>query len=906
MGWLNNMKKWIYDATTKFIDVTTSSDGIEEKKAVDIPTALKNNGVIVPCCALLQRFLNAELGIDMAGIVPDGLILNNEKRIVNLYVLLKYIDISTLTVDDGTGVSVSVESYILNHFRIENWSDFIDAIFKKLRETVYSSQDEDKYILMTCDEECNELICALAVIIGSNPNCMKIPIGDSSTITVEFDGWHLWDMLDSIGELLEAEGLIADKTQVQHNIAFAQRFNYGVGTCVDTTDPDDPVFTTEVECNLVIHKFPSSHIGYGTGQYSTSYTGEFPYGNGENVWYWEIFVTQATVGQIAEIEYGTPSVARSLNAGNIYGQTGNNSWYYGTGYSDVTFYNEQHNVITARIYKSWLIRSMRYYVEGYTGNLLSQTTFYTDYRPSEGDNSIYFEHNPSNRYFYQNTPYPFYGATYGTQGTEEIETPMVGNSGSVVTEETFKAPAIDSTTEGDLQDNNVKLISSDTTNLFIYIGQKLANMIKGFLPTTTPFDTTHALKVATYKKSTKKLIDTDTKVTAFTKTNSAVWLPLWKNKLTIDELEEPSCIGLSTQYYLNSTQLNLLASDLWDGDWFSAIFDRDPMESILDLFALPFTLIRNEDYLSDALKKNVVNIAVYDDCSVPIMYGKDTHYGRGYMLNKKRVKIGFKLDPIELNNNFTDYAPYTKASIWIPFLGKREIDTSLIIKQKLELIYFISLNTGDFEVQLISKNPTSDTYEDIGNATFEDYPTEETETETLENGDALHYVYNQAPILVEFGNMAYPMNVSGKYKNSSDVLAHIAQGVASAISMKTSDTGGTGLANAVLGLVGDIKGNAVKSTSLANKDKWLGHARPYITLFYHQTIDDMEVGTAFDEVVGHKSSHGLRIGDMTKGYHKLKAVKMEGLLCTKTEQEMIKNLLMNGFYKGVKAKTKVD
>ena len=68
----------------------------------------------------------------------------------------------------------------------------------------------------------------------------------------------------------------------------------------------------------------------------------------------------------------------------------------------------------------------------------------------------------------------------------------------------------------------------------------------------------------------------------------------------------------------------------------------------------------------------------------------------------------------------------------------------------------------------------------------------------------------------------------------------------------------------------------------------------------------MEVGTAFDEVVGHKSSHGLRIGDMTKGYHKLKAVKMEGLLCTKTEQEMIKSVLMNGFYKGVKQKTKVD
>lgn len=51
-------------------------------------------------------------------------------------------------------------------------------------------------------------------------------------------------------------------------------------------------------------------------------------------------------------------------------------------------------------------------------------------------------------------------------------------------------------------------------------------------------------------------------------------------------------------------------------------------------------------------------------------------------------------------NNFLDYAPYTKAQIWIPYVGMHELPIDLIMNATLELVYRVDLLTGSLTAQL--------------------------------------------------------------------------------------------------------------------------------------------------------------------------------------------------------------
>ena len=59
-----------------------------------------------------------------------------------------------------------------------------------------------------------------------------------------------------------------------------------------------------------------------------------------------------------------------------------------------------------------------------------------------------------------------------------------------------------------------------------------------------------------------------------------------------------------------------------------------------------------------------------------------------------------------------------------------------------------------------------------------------------------------------------------------------------------------------------------------NDIKYLGLRTPYIMISYNPPIDDMNPGTIYDKTIGHATSHGQQIKEMSGDYHEISSVKL--------------------------------
>lgn len=168
----------------------------------------------------------------------------------------------------------------------------------------------------------------------------------------------------------------------------------------------------------------------------------------------------------------------------------------------------------------------------------------------------------------------------------------------------------------------------------------------------------------------------------------------YKDRTEADELPEKGTEGtngqdtsglLSTVYVMTETRLKQLASFLWSDDFFQNIklLNNSPIENIVSCKVMPCTASGTDS---------------------PITLGNvSTGVNGDKTSSSMRVQIGSLSIP-KYYNSFLDYAPYTKLTIFLPFIGFKELDTNVFMGKTLKLYYVFDFITGAVKAQIFAND----------------------------------------------------------------------------------------------------------------------------------------------------------------------------------------------------------
>lgn len=152
--------------------------------------------------------------------------------------------------------------------------------------------------------------------------------------------------------------------------------------------------------------------------------------------------------------------------------------------------------------------------------------------------------------------------------------------------------------------------------------------------------------------------------------------------------------GLLEVYIPTNIQLNLLADYLWSSNFITSMVKdlyADPMDVIISLGVLPFYIVAG----------GTKNIKVGDrDTGVSCSYPRDKYFD----LDCGSVPIKSTLGA------YIDYAPYTHADIYIPFVGYVPLDIDAFMGHSCGLKYKVEICTGTAVACLMRDNDVWQTF----------------------------------------------------------------------------------------------------------------------------------------------------------------------------------------------------
>lgn len=916
-----------FDATIDSTGNIASLDKIPITDAADL--------VVIGSNLVLNTVLSRCYGIDIAGLVKDFDVTANDPRIVNLSPILKKCDWENATIIDSSttpSTTYTALQYISNKFKIYSSNAFIDALYKKLTNAVIGMQYDyvNNYTHVHLDGDTNLMINVLAVIIGSNQNFTKVPVGEDTTqiVNIPIDLENVNGFFTQVGNILCDLGCIAES---KHD-------NFTIGDY----------------CQFVLT--PREEVAINMWTQGFNYNGLYRYGHlfvfyntdaGVRRWSFALIITRCEIQTPVTFTF-KDSMTNAYNNRKFNGYLGfiPNLYEVETGISQsknyLLFNGPLSNISNNHRIDYEMGANLDPFVTG-AGGIIGVNTGETGRTYGIGGDATYgggsgpdqLELNVSPGAYVQ---IPIAGGI--THSDAEITSPMVNNKYATGGIYRLPAPAIDSATAQNLAANNIGLVCTGKESLDIYF--TFENVNPSLFPSNYPFDTRNTLKIGAVNPLLNVLInDPNTDATEFEEFTRGEWYSLWVNGITLKYNENfPTTLGAGLVYYLDKTCLRSVLKDMWDTKIGTALKRwsfEGPIDYILYLIQLPYTFIKNVDYQTGPDSKTS-NVFFNPDGTIPIAYGNlcpikgvdddgDLYYGAssGYYICSPIHEITFTLtgkNKVKLHGDFTDYGPYVKTTIFLPFVGERDIPPEFIMNEDLIVRYRISNLTGDFVVYVASM----------------DLFTTDKNTNGEIPKDEESYLFG-APILVESGNMAIQRSISGKDSDLRGVLncmsnsiSSLGSGIYSALGnlgatvssnskpnpnpakAKMAErlnyirggfgvlAGGAGsIASAVGATALQISGAPVNNHSANSSDaKWLMFRVPHITMSYNPPINDCssEFDTEFNKTIGYATSRGITIKNMESDYHELESVKLDGINCTNEEREMIQNILMSGFYNG--------
>ena len=139
---------------------------------------------------------------------------------------------------------------------------------------------------------------------------------------------------------------------------------------------------------------------------------------------------------------------------------------------------------------------------------------------------------------------------------------------------------------------------------------------------------------------------------------------------------------LTSTFHMTKERLEQLGRFLWGGSIFDefSLINNNPIENIISCKSIPFNISGTTQEISLGNVKTGVN-------------------GEKISQNFNKQTIG-TVTIAEHYKNFLDYAPYTNVIIYLPYIGFKELDTSLVMGKTLKIEYTLDVITGGCLAQI--------------------------------------------------------------------------------------------------------------------------------------------------------------------------------------------------------------
>lgn len=139
---------------------------------------------------------------------------------------------------------------------------------------------------------------------------------------------------------------------------------------------------------------------------------------------------------------------------------------------------------------------------------------------------------------------------------------------------------------------------------------------------------------------------------------------------------------LTSTFHMTKERLVQLGQFLWGASIFDefSLINNNPIENIISCKAIPYAISGTTQEITLGNVKTGVN-------------------GEKISHNFSKQTIG-SVAIAEHYKNFLDYAPYTNVIIYIPYIGFKELDTSLVMGKTLRIEYTLDVITGGCLAQI--------------------------------------------------------------------------------------------------------------------------------------------------------------------------------------------------------------
>lgn len=297
--------------------------------------------------------------------------------------------------------------------------------------------------------------------------------------------------------------------------------------------------------------------------------------------------------------------------------------------------------------------------------------------------------------------------------------------------------------------------------------------------------------------------------------------------------------GFVTLFNPTSSELQNLAGYMWstfDVDAFKRMF-ADPMDCILGLSIVPCNVST-----SGAIPVKVGNIST----------GISMHRAASQYVT---VNCG-SLRINEYWGGYLDYSPYTKAEIYLPFIGTHPIDIDEIMDKSVQVVYHIDILTGSCIAYIKS------------------------------GGSVLYQFIGQCSSTIPITSNNFGQIVSGALTIAGSIGAMVATG---GLSAPLSAGIAAGALSTSASTVMNMKPDIEKSGSLSGSGGLLGVQKPYIIIKRPRQCKPANQ----NKYTGYPSYITKTLGDVT-GFTVIEEIFLDNIPATDSEKDEIMALLKEG------------
>lgn len=307
----------------------------------------------------------------------------------------------------------------------------------------------------------------------------------------------------------------------------------------------------------------------------------------------------------------------------------------------------------------------------------------------------------------------------------------------------------------------------------------------------------------------------------------------------ITESEGYNGIGLLTkQYEMTKLRCQQLGYKLWEAGFIENIklVNNNPIENVIGLKVYPFDVSGSDEEI------------ILGNVPMGVNGGKIESFNNKVTIGSTQIE--------GMYNSFLDFAPFTKITIWLPFIGFKDLDTSACMYKTLTVRYIRDIITGACKADLLLDGKPWQTYD---------------------------------------GEMGIDINLMSS--NRAAVEAAFATNAASSVVSGISDVASgdvAGFAQDVIGLIGSAQNQYHTTNSGVPSPSCAAYQTRDVFLIYDRpTYQDLK---AFNRTYGRMCMLSRTIGGLT-GYTVCSPlVDLSGITATSEEKEDLVKILSSGFF----------